>query len=83
MTKHFEEKCWNCGKPNMENMGEYFKCRSCSATWNEIRKIGSSPLLEERDPAMSPPGERMIKTGSPSTIVKRHAAKARSYKTIS
>lgn len=77
MTNKNERNCWSCGSKDLDNMGDHIKCRACGATWNELPHSGSDAIGEERDYVLSPEGSMTIKSGSPSSGIKRRASAAR------
>lgn len=41
MTKiDYTKECWCCGKDTLVSQGDYYKCSSCWATWNEQPEQG-------------------------------------------
>ena len=77
MSHKYERQCWYCGSKDLEDLGEYVKCRKCSATWNDLPKGGASPVTERRDLGLEDYGVQRFLSPSPSDASARRAARAR------
>jgi len=44
----FTKSCWYCGHRAMLKLDGYYACEDCGATWNEVPKLGASPIAEEK-----------------------------------
>jgi len=37
--------CWHCGKDTMRPDGNFYRCSSCGATWNDLPTPGHVPFV--------------------------------------
>ena len=76
MIDKYERQCWSCGSRDMEDLGDYVKCRKCGATWNEVNQLGG-PVVEPGNVIVQV-GEDLVKRRAkhPTGGVKRRAAQA-------
>ncbi len=73
----YNKVCWNCGSTDLEDRGDFKKCRKCGATYNELPKPGALPYTLEPWGGDNPPQRGAKAHSRPSVSIARKAAKAR------
>ncbi|MDD4986235.1 MAG: hypothetical protein PHQ43_10700 [Dehalococcoidales bacterium] len=68
----YSKQCWSCGGNLLDNKSAYVQCRSCGATWNEVLKPGSYPMVIEDEITTDGKGNKIHTTRyRPSAIINR------------
>jgi len=66
MSKNYQKVCWQCGHEGLNDMGSYYWCPLCQATYNDLPKPGHYPITMKHNDCLGMP------SASPSMVGKHH-----------